>query len=80
MLLPAMSVDYRQFIDRDLPLIERGCTSKVLFLSRREARAWVRAGRRSDGRLDPYHCRYCDGWHVGHRHRRTGTARPSLVN
>jgi hypothetical protein len=65
-----MSVDYRQFVNRDLPLKERSCGSKAAFLSGREARTWVRNGRRSDGRLGPYHCRYCDRWHVGHRRSR----------
>lgn len=64
-----MSVNYREFINRDLPLIERGCTSKAAFVSRREARSWVRNGRRSDGSLDPYRCRICGLWHLGHRRR-----------
>jgi hypothetical protein len=29
MSIPCMSVDYRDFINRDLPLVERGCTSKA---------------------------------------------------
>ena len=60
------TVDYRQFINRSLPLIERCCTSKALFTSRREARSLVRNGRRSSGALKPYHCRSCRGWHLGH--------------
>jgi len=60
-------VDYRQFINRDLPLAERGCTSKALYISRREAQASCRRHRHNDGSLHPYHCRYCDGWHLGHR-------------
>jgi hypothetical protein len=63
--------DYRRFINRDLPLIERGCTSKAAFVSRREARSLVRSGRRSDGSLDPYHCGVCGHWHLGHRRRRS---------
>jgi hypothetical protein len=63
--------NYRQFINRDLPLVERGCASKAAFVSRREARSWVRNGRRSDGSLDPYHCNVCGHWHVGHRRRRS---------
>lgn len=80
MLLSVMSVDYRQFINRGLPLAERGCTSKAAFSSRREAQSWVRHGRRSNGSLDPYHCRYCDGWHLGHRRGHAGPAREALVN
>jgi hypothetical protein len=62
-----MSIDYRRFINRDLPLLERGCTSKAAFESRREARSLARQGRRSDGRSHPYHCRTCGSWHLGHR-------------
>ena len=65
-----LAVDYRQFINRDLPLIERGCTSKAVFLSQREARSVARYGHVGRGQLDPYHCGHCDGWHLGHRRRR----------
>ena len=61
------TADYHQFINRDLPYLERGCTSKALFTSRREARSLVRNGRRSNGALKAYHCRSCGGWHLGHR-------------
>jgi hypothetical protein len=71
-----MTADYRQFINRDLPLVERGCTSKVAFESRREAGVVShRAG--GNGRLRPYHCRNCEGWHLGHsrqRHRFDGVS------
>jgi hypothetical protein len=40
-----MTVDYHQFINRELPPRERGCTSKALFLSRREARSVSRQPR-----------------------------------
>ena len=62
-------IDYRQFVNRDLPLLERGCTSKAVYLSRREARSTGRHGRSQDGSLRPYRCHHCDGWHLGHRHR-----------
>jgi hypothetical protein len=64
-----LAIDYRTLINRDLPLVERGCTSKVAFSTRAEARSLARHGRRSNGQLHPYHCRYCDLWHLGHRHR-----------
>jgi len=64
-----LSADYRQFINRELPPIERGCTSKARFLNRREAQSLVRHGRHSTGSLAPYHCRYCQYWHLGHRRR-----------
>ena len=65
-----MSLDYRQFINRDLPIVERGCTSKAAFVSRGEARSLVRHGRFSSGNLEPYHCRTCGLWHLGHHRRR----------
>ncbi len=57
---------YLAYINRTLPAIDRGCTSKALFASRREAKAYARNGRRQDGSLAPYHCRYFDHWHLGH--------------
>jgi len=65
MLSSAMASDYHQFINRDLPLVERGCTSKAVFQTRREARTRISHGLRSNGQLDPYRCRYCGAWHVG---------------
>jgi hypothetical protein len=59
--------DYHQFINRHLPMIERGCTSKALFVSRREAQSLARNGRHRDGRLRAYRCANCGGWHLGHR-------------
>jgi len=63
-------VSYRQFINRELPPLDRGCTSKAVFVSRREAQTSTRRNVRSDGSLRPYHCRHCDGWHMGHPRRR----------
>ncbi|HEY8868203.1 MAG TPA: hypothetical protein VIM30_02290 [Candidatus Limnocylindrales bacterium] len=63
-----MTTDYRQFINRDLPLVERGCTSKISFESRREAKSVSRRG--GDGRLRPYHCGNCESWHLGHARQR----------
>jgi hypothetical protein len=68
-------VDYRQFINRDLPMRERACESKAVYLSRADARSSVRNGRRHDGSLAPYHCRYCSLWHLGHRRHRHGRRR-----
>jgi hypothetical protein len=62
-------VDYRQFVNRDLPLPERGCSSKAVFITRSEAKHLARHGRHSDGTLRPYRCRRCAGWHLGHRRR-----------
>ena len=65
-----LAADYRQFINRDLPILERGCTSKAMFMSRAEARATARGSRIGGGQLHPYHCWNCDGWHLGHHRRR----------
>jgi hypothetical protein len=63
---------YRSFINRDLPLLDRGCTSKAVFVSRREARSLANHGRRMGPGLLPYRCRYCTGWHLGHWRRPRG--------
>ena len=63
-------VDYRQFINRDLPLRVRACESKAMYVSRGEARSASRKGRSQDGSLSPYRCPFCDRWHLGHRRRR----------
>jgi hypothetical protein len=70
-------LDYRQFINRDLPIQERACASKSVYVSRADARSSVRNGRRQDGSLAPYHCRYCSLWHLGHRRHRHGRRRAS---
>jgi hypothetical protein len=66
---PGMRVDYHLFINRNLPLVERGCTSKAMYVSRSEAKSVLRHGRRQDGTLKPYRCEFCPGWHLGHRRR-----------
>ena len=58
---------YRLLVNRDLPLPERGCGSKVPHSTRAEARSFARQGRRANGALRPYRCRWCPGWHLGHR-------------
>ena len=63
-------LDYRQFVNRDVPIQERACTSKVAFVSRREALSRCRHGRMGYSGLKPYRCEWCDGWHLGHRRRR----------
>ena len=45
----------------------RSCRSKVRLDSRKGARSAARdIVRREGGTVLPYHCRFCDGWHVGH--------------
>ncbi|HEX6475067.1 MAG TPA: hypothetical protein VF114_08300 [Candidatus Limnocylindria bacterium] len=61
------AIGYRQYINRNLPVQERGCTSKAVYVSRREAKSIARHGRRGYAGLHPYRCRWCDGWHLGHR-------------
>ena len=70
-------LDYRQFVNRDLPIRARACESKAVYLTRGEARSTARNGRRQDGSLAPYHCRFCGRWHLGHRRLRHGRPRPS---
>jgi hypothetical protein len=62
-------IGYRQFVNRELAPRDRGCTSKAVYLSRREALSLRRHGKRGYAGLHPYRCRYCDGWHLGHRRR-----------
>ena len=46
---------------------QRSCRGKVRLGTRGEARGAARAiVRREGGTVLPYHCRFCDGWHVGH--------------
>jgi len=64
-----LAADYRLYINRDLPIQERACTSKAGFTTRAEARSMARHGRHIGGRLAPYHCWFCDLWHLGHPRR-----------
>lgn len=68
-----MATDYRRYVNRDLPLVERACLSKARFVSRGEARQAVRSSRVMTG-VAAYHCRWCDHWHIGHRRRAGGAA------
>jgi hypothetical protein len=67
-----LQVEYRDLIYRRMPLIERSCTSKSMFTSRREANQRARHSRGTDGSLRPYHCDNCGGWHLGHRRHAFG--------
>jgi hypothetical protein len=69
-----MQVAYRDLVDRRLPRVERGCTSKSAYNSRREASTMSRHGRHKDGSLKPYRCRVFGLWHLGHRRHAFGTA------
>jgi DNA-directed RNA polymerase subunit RPC12/RpoP len=60
---------YRSFVNRDLPIRERACESKAMYVTRGEARQRVRAAGHIDPSMKPYRCRYCSMWHLGHRHR-----------
>jgi hypothetical protein len=63
------TADYRQFINRNLPIRDRACVSKAVFVSRGEAKNRVRQGRQGYAGLKPYRCQWCDGWHLGHARR-----------
>ena len=65
-----MSLAYRAFINRELPIVERACTSKTSYVSQSEARNLLRHGRHAGSGMEPYHCQFCGFWHVGHRRRR----------
>jgi hypothetical protein len=67
---PAVITAYTLLVERPTNHLERFCSSKISYASRREARARVRGGRNQDGTLRPYHCQFCDAWHLGHRTRR----------
>jgi hypothetical protein len=63
------AIGYRQFVNRNLPIRERACMSKAVFLSRREALNRIGHGHRGYAGLKPYRCQWCDGWHLGHARR-----------
>ena len=65
-----MITAYALLTERPRSRVERSCSSKVPFDSRREAVSRVRHGRHQDGTLHPYHCAFCGAWHLGHRFRR----------
>lgn len=65
----AATLTYRLYINRDLPIRDRACESKAVFLTRGEARGRLRHGRHTDGAMKPYRCRFCAQWHLGHRRR-----------
>lgn len=61
---------YRDFVNRDLPIRERACVSKAVYVTRNEARDRIRSGRHIDAAMKPYRCRFCSMWHLGHRRHR----------
>jgi hypothetical protein len=67
---PAVITAYTLLVERPTDRIGRSCSSKIPYASRRDARARVRGGRHQDGTLRPYHCQFCDAWHLGHTRRR----------
>lgn len=69
---------YGEFVNTDYRGVERSCLAKARYDSRREARALVEHGRRSNGQLEPYHCQSCSYWHLGHR--RSSKSRRALAN
>lgn len=67
---PAVITAYTLLVERPTNRVERACSWKIPYASRRDARARARGGRHQDGTLRPYHCQFCDGWHLGHARRR----------
>jgi hypothetical protein len=68
--VPAMITAYTNLIERPTDRVERSCSSKSAFGSRRAARSHVSHGRHQDGTLRAYRCAFCGAWHLGHRPRR----------
>ena len=49
---------------------KRACERKNRYTTSREAEDVARHRRAESGEdLDVYPCRYCHGWHIGHRRR-----------
>ena len=79
---PAVITAYTLLVGRPIDRVGRSCSSKIPYMSGREARARVRGGRNQDGTLRPYHCQFCDRWHLGHvsqRHYRLEPRHASLA-
>lgn len=53
----------------------RGCGSKAVFISRREAQARVRRNHDAGPRLRPYRCPWCGQWHLTSSNRSAGRRR-----
>ena len=51
---PAVIIAYTELVERPTNRVERSCSSKIPYATRREARARVRGGRNQDGTLRPY--------------------------
>lgn len=47
----------------------KACTGKKRHKNREEAEyhRWLLYQQGSTGSLNVYHCKFCNGWHVGHR-------------
>ena len=63
------AIGYRELINRNLPIQDRACLSKAVYVSRAEAKATMRHGHHGYAGLHPYRCRWCFGWHLGHARR-----------
>jgi len=48
-----LTAGYRLYVNRDLPIRERACTSKAAFTTQHEARHLARHGRHANGQLEP---------------------------
>ena len=57
--------------------VDRQCTGKRTYKSKSDAKraikraATAHGGAKDYSRLNAYRCPHCDGWHFGHRPRRS---------
>jgi hypothetical protein len=50
--------------------MDRSCLSKVRHVTREAAQAKADRlmGHQGEDNIEPYPCKFCGGWHVGHSH------------
>lgn len=47
----------------------KACTGKIRHIDKAAADLVYRKVRRTTGYMEPYKCRWCGGWHLGHARR-----------
>jgi hypothetical protein len=48
-------------------------TAKKSYDTKAAAKAGIKSpGAKNVGKLEPYRCRWCNGWHIGHRRYTNG--------
>jgi hypothetical protein len=50
--------------------MDRSCLSKVRHYTRQAAQEKANRliANQGETNIEPYHCQFCGGWHVGHHH------------